>query len=90
MIFQRLEYKPVRRPHYIDPHENMQADDEDHNDNEDLAGDKGPVQTKQAKYESAPSHEFNVANTWAGMNGNAPERENGTIFLPKNMPVSCI
>lgn len=100
MIFQRLEYKPIRRPQCIDPYEDMEEDNEEdknhenHNENnennENHESGKEQVQPKQDQGKSTPLHEFNVASTWAGMNKNKPKQKIGNIFLPKHMPVSCI
>lgn len=106
MIFQRLEYKPIRRPQCIDPYEDMEEDNaedknhENHNENdennennenhENHESGKEQVQPKQDQGESTALHEFNVASTWAGMNKNKPKQKVGNIFLPKHMPVSCI
>ena len=102
MIFQRLEYKPVRRPQCIDPYEDMEEDNkteknnknnennETHKTHENHDSGKEQVQPKQDQGESTPLHEFNIADTWAGMNKNKPKQKIGNIFLPKHMPVSCI
>lgn len=108
MIFPRLEYKPVRRPQYIDPYKDNEEDNETERNNENNENyennennethkthenhdsGKEQVQPKQDQGESTPLHEFNVANTWAGMNKNKPKQKIGNIFLPKHMPVSCI
>ena len=105
MIFQRLEYKPVRRPQCIDPYEDNEEDNkteknnknnednennETHKTHENHDNGKEQVQPKQDQGESTPLHEFNVADTWAGMKKNKPKQKIGNIFLPKHMPVSCI